>query len=261
MATMAAARFETLTPHVDWFTPDERTDRPALGAVHGTEGTLPVEGGASVAHLSEFLAELERLNRPPIVAIALTHWHWDHSFGSAAVAVPVIAQRETARELELQAGYDFSDEALDQRVEDGLELDFCRDMMKLEIPDRNELEIVLPTVVIDQTHTVDLGGVTAVIDHVGGDHAPDSCVIYVPEDGVRNLTARLDAYDVEVAIEGHGEEATDAEGFAARLDELRAAADLVEAYGTDAAEHAGGDAELVELAELVIAGQRLQTER
>ena len=284
MASMAAARFETLTPHVDWFTPDERTDRPALGAIHGTEGTLLVEGGASVAHLSEFLAELERLNRPPVVAIALTHWHWDHSFGSAAVSVPVIAQRETARELELQAGYDFSDEALDQRVEDGLELDFCRDMMKLEIPDRSDLEIVVPTVVVDQTHTVDLGGVTAVFDHVGGDHAPDSCVIYVPEDGViflgdclyerlhapvrhltidgvRNLTARLDAYEVEVAIEGHGEEATDAEGFAARLAELRAAADLVEAYGTDAAEHAGGDAELTELAELVIAGQRLQTER
>src|SRR5262245_39039266 len=106
---MPAARFETLTPHVDWFTPDDRTDRPALGAIHGTAGTLLVEGGASVAHLGAFVAELEAHGRPPVVAIALTHWHWDHSFGSAAVAAPVIGHRESTRELELQAGYEFTD--------------------------------------------------------------------------------------------------------------------------------------------------------
>ena len=46
-----AARFETLTDHVDRFTPDDRSDRPALGAIHGDSATLLVEGGASVAHL------------------------------------------------------------------------------------------------------------------------------------------------------------------------------------------------------------------
>ena len=46
-----AARFENLTEHVDRFTPDDRTDRPALGAVHGLSATLIVEGGASVEHL------------------------------------------------------------------------------------------------------------------------------------------------------------------------------------------------------------------
>ena len=50
-----AARFETLTAHVDRFTPDDRSDRPALGAIHGLSATLIVEGGASVEHLRWFL--------------------------------------------------------------------------------------------------------------------------------------------------------------------------------------------------------------
>lgn len=278
----SAARFETLTDHVDRFTPDDRSDRPALGAIHGDSATLLVEGGASVAHLGSFVAELAARGRPPVTAIALTHWHWDHSFGSAAVRVPVIAYADSAAELELQAGYDWSDAALDARVADGRELAFCRDMIKVEIPDRSDLEIVVPTVIVNDRHTVDVGGVTAVIEHVGGDHAPDSCVVYVPEDrvlflgdclyqrlhapqpqltiaGVRALTNKLSRFDVAVAVEGHDDDVADTTGFAARLAELRHAADLVEAGGADAVTAAGGDAELVELVEFLIVGERLAT--
>ena len=93
---MPDCAFEEITAHVDRFSPDDRTDRPALGAVHGEEGTLIVEGGASVSHLGACAAELAARGRPPVVRIALTHWHWDHSFGSAALAAPVIAHRDTA---------------------------------------------------------------------------------------------------------------------------------------------------------------------
>ena len=127
---MSDAVFETLSAHTDRFTPDDRSDRPALGAVHGDSGTLLVEGGASVTHLAAFAAELAARGRPPVTAIALTHWHWDHSFGSAAVDAPVIGHRQSAAELERQAGYDWSDAALDARVADGRELAFCRDMMR-----------------------------------------------------------------------------------------------------------------------------------
>ena len=275
-----AARFETLTAHVDRFTPDDRSDRPALGAIHGDSATLLVEGGASVAHLSSFVSELTARGRPPVAAIALTHWHWDHSFGSAAVRAPVIAHTDSAAELELQAGYDWSDAALDARVADGRELAFCRDMIRVELPDRSDLEIVAPSVTVNDRHTVNVGGVTAVIEHVGGDHAPDSCVVYVPEDrviflgdclyqrlhapvphltiaGVRALTKKLSRFDVAVAVEGHDDDVANTAEFAARLAELRRAADLVETDGDDAVAAAGGDAELAELVEFLIAGERL----
>jgi glyoxylase-like metal-dependent hydrolase (beta-lactamase superfamily II) len=276
---MSDSEFRTLSAHVDMFTPDERSDRPALGAVHGEHGMLLVEGGASTAHLVAFVAELERRGRPPVVGIVLTHWHWDHSFGSAAVDTPVIAHRLSAEALTRQAAFDWSDEALDARVAAGTELDFCRDMMKLEMPDRSRLRIVLPSVVVDEHHAVELGGATAVIDHVGGDHAPDSLAVYVPEDrviflgdclyqrlhapvehltvaGVRALTDRLARYDVAIAVEGHNDDVADAGGFAARLAALRSAADLVERYGDAAVAHAVGDEDVEEAVGFLLAGER-----
>ena len=176
--------FEELSPHVDRFTPDDRTDRPALGAVHGERGTLLVEGGASVAHLGAFAAELAARGRPPVVGIALTHWHWDHSFGSAAIAAPVIAHRDTAAALAVQAGYDWSDAALAERVRDGREIAFCAEFLRLELPDRSDLEIVVPTDTFAERRDIDLGGVEAALVHVGGDHAADSVAVHVPADGV-----------------------------------------------------------------------------
>ena len=74
---------------------------------------------------------------------------------------------------------------------------------------------------------------------------------------MRALTKKLSRFDVAVAVEGHDDDVADAAGFAARLAELRQAADLVEADGAGAVAHAGGDAELAELVEFLIVGERL----
>jgi glyoxylase-like metal-dependent hydrolase (beta-lactamase superfamily II) len=276
---MPPCRFEQLTDHVDRFTPDERTDRPNLGAVHGRGGTLLVDGGASPAHLAAFSGELERRRRPPVVAVALTHWHWDHSFGSAALDVPVVAHVETAREVAVQASYDWSDEALAARVEDGREIAFCADMIRLELPDRHDLRIVAPTETFADRWSLDLGDVQAVVEHVGGDHAADSCVVHVPQDGVlflgdclypclhapepyltaegvRALVARVAAYDAHLAVEGHADEIDDVAAHIARLAELEHAVALVERHGPDARLQAGADDDLAELVGLLLAGDR-----
>jgi glyoxylase-like metal-dependent hydrolase (beta-lactamase superfamily II) len=276
---VAESRFQQISEHVDWFTPDDRTDRPALGAVHGADETLLVEGGASVAHLSAFLAELASRGRPPVTAIALTHWHWDHSFGSAAVDAPVLAHRDTAAELAVQAGYDWSDDALDARVRDGREIAFCAEMIRLELPDRSSLRIVVPDRIFDAERRVDLGGAAAVIVHVGGDHSADSCVVHAPGDdvlflgdclyqqlhapeplltvaGVRALLDALQRFPVAAAVEGHGDEVLDAAAYADRLEELRHAADLVDARGRAALDDAAGDPELRELVEFLLVGEQ-----
>ena len=116
------------------------------------------------------------------------------------------------------------------------------------------------------------------IEHVGGDHAPDSCVVYVPDErvlflgdclyqrlhaprpyltirGVRGLTDRLAKFAVDVAVEGHADDVADAAGFAARLAELRLAADLVEAHGRGAVDRAGENSDLVETIEFLLVGE------
>jgi glyoxylase-like metal-dependent hydrolase (beta-lactamase superfamily II) len=270
--------FEEISAHVDRYTPDDRSDRPALGAIRGTRGTLVVDGGASVAHLGAFAAELAARGRPPVVGIVLTHWHWDHSFGSAAIDAPVIAHADTAAELAVQAAYDWSDDALDQRVRDGREIAFCAEFLRVELPDRSDLEIVLPSETFTGRHTVDLGGVRADIVHVGGDHAADSCAIHVPGDdvlflgdclyqrlyapeplltiaGVRALLDRVEPFPVAVAVEGHNDETADAAGFASRLAELRRAADLVEVEGAGAAALVAGDEDMAELVGFLLVGE------
>ena len=57
-------------------------------------------------------------------------------------------------------------------------------MIRVELPDRSDLRIVVPTDIVEGSRTFDLGGVTAVVQHVGGDHAPDSLVVYAVEDRV-----------------------------------------------------------------------------
>ena len=252
-----ASRLQRASEHVWWFTPDERTDRPALAVVAGATSSALLEVGATVAHTSSFLRAIEPLDLPPLRAAVLTHWHWDHAFGGAALDVPIISHRSTAAELAHQAALDWSDTALDARVEAGEEIAFCRDMIRMEIPDRTDLEIVLPQIVFDDHLELDLGAVHVVIDHVGGDHAADSCVFHVVEDdlvvlgdclyqrlyaaepfltaaSVRSLTSRIGAYGARLAIEGHDDTLLDAELLARRLSDLADAADRVERLGDDA---------------------------
>ena len=98
-----ASRLQRASEHVWWFTPDERTDRPALAVVAGATSSALLEVGASVAHTSSFLRAIEPLDLPPLRAAVLTHWHWDHAFGGAALDVPIISHRSTAAELAHQA--------------------------------------------------------------------------------------------------------------------------------------------------------------
>ncbi len=274
-----ACRFEEVSARVDRFTPDESTDRPVLGAVRGTAGTLLVESGASPGHLAAFVAELDAHGRPPIVGIALTHWHWDHSFGSAAVDAPVIASRGTAEGLAVQRSYAWDDAALEQRVRDGLELAFSLPHIRAELPVRDDLEIVLPTVVFDEAHAVDLGDVTVELRHVGGDHAADSVVAWVPDDrvlfvgdalyeclwgdppyltvaGTRALVDRLADLAPLHALEGHDENVADAAGWAARTAELTTACDLVSRRGAAAAAMTGDDEDLALTVGALLAGER-----
>jgi glyoxylase-like metal-dependent hydrolase (beta-lactamase superfamily II) len=250
-------RLERASEHVWWFTPDGRTDRPALAVVAGATSTALLEVGASVTHTASFLAALEPLGLPPLRAAVLTHWHWDHAFGGAALDVPIIAHRSTAKELAHQASLDWSDAALDARVEAGEEIAFCRDMIRIEIPDRTALQIVLPQIVFDDHLELDLGGVRVQVDHVGGDHAADSCVFWVVEDdlivlgdclyqrlyapepfltvaSVRALNRRIGAYGARLAIEGHDDTLLDAGALGRRLSGLDDAADRVERLGDDA---------------------------
>ena len=256
---MEACTVTRISSHVYWFSPDSRTDRPSLAAVVGVRHTLMLDAGNSPAHAAAFLRALESVEAQIPTYVVLTHWHWDHIFGADYLGLPVFAYRETARQMAIQAAYDWSDAALDQRVADGLEIAFCRDNIKLEMPDRRDLRIVEPDVVFgDAGLAFDLGGVTCRVVHVGGEHATDSCVIHIPEDKVLflgdclyadiyrpaycytpakllPLIDRVLSFDAEIYIEGHNPSIQSRNAILAYTGLLRRMGQLVDRLGDDEA--------------------------
>ncbi|WP_114165020.1 MBL fold metallo-hydrolase [Exiguobacterium sp. TNDT2] len=226
---------QTLKQHSDrfWYMdPVAETDRPILGAVVGDTHTFMIDAGNSEAHTHLFLDALtvQGIKRPTLVA--LTHWHWDHIFGLSALTDTVsIASTATKAGMERLLPYAWDDGSLAERVRDGREIAFCAEAIQLEYGAERSMRVVLPTVTFDDTLTLDLGGVHVILKHVGGDHAADAVVAYMPEEKVlflgdalyANLYAPtwrmtpgqtlrlldvLDQFDAEAYVWSHGQVVT-----------------------------------------------------
>jgi glyoxylase-like metal-dependent hydrolase (beta-lactamase superfamily II) len=194
------SQFQQISYHVYWMPPDE-PDRPSLCAVVGSEYTLMLDAGSSDAHARQFLDALAARGLRPPQFVALTHWHWDHVFGAAALGVPVIAQKGTASQLEALAAWDWSDAALDARVASGQQTAAGAAHIRQELPEPRAVRIAQASIAFKLGVTVSLGGVTCRVEHVGGDHAADSSVIYVEPDRVLFLGDCL--YDAVYAPKRH----------------------------------------------------------
>jgi len=179
---MNQQKLNQITTNVYWLAPDESTDRPILGAIAGKHGTLIVDAGNSPSHAKLLLDELSKVNITEPKFLALTHWHWDHIFGASAIHLPTFAHIETKRIIAEMAHLNWSDAALDRRVDEGIEIEFCRDMIKAELPDRIGLRIRPPDIAFMNQMEIDLGNIICQIAHVGGDHSPDSIIVYAREE-------------------------------------------------------------------------------
>jgi glyoxylase-like metal-dependent hydrolase (beta-lactamase superfamily II) len=250
--------FHHPTHHVYYLSPDETTDRPILGAVCGERATLMVDAGASPAHAGLFLAELVNLNIASPQYLTATHWHWDHIFGAAAINALFFAHEETQKKISLMARLDWNNEALDQRVAAGTEIAFCAEMIKKEYPGRRKILLRTPDLTFTDQLTFDLGGLSCHYVHVGGDHSPDSCVIYVPADRLVfisdclfsnsyinpphyrytmeklfPLIDRLLNFDAVIYLLGHDEEPVTREGLIEYTDRLKEIGECVANLGGD----------------------------
>jgi glyoxylase-like metal-dependent hydrolase (beta-lactamase superfamily II) len=247
-----------LTAHVAWTPPDAERDRPVLGAITGERRSLIVDTGASPAHARQLRNGLVELGAAEPGFAALTHYHWDHVFGGSALNVPIIAHVETRQRVQEMARLDWRDNALAARVAAGQEKAAYVENIKREMnnAERAALVIVAPEVVYSDGVEIDLGGLTARILHIGGDHTPDSSIIYCPEErvaflgdcfytgtraglscyttaGLFPLLDRLEALPVDYYVLGHDPDPWPREKFLHEAGNLRRTGELVAKTGPD----------------------------
>ncbi|MBT2690359.1 MBL fold metallo-hydrolase [Bacillus sp. ISL-47] len=168
-----------------WYqTPVSETDRPILGAVVGENRTLMIDAGNSEEHAAYFLSELARHDIPAPSMVVLTHWHWDHIFGLPALDMVSVSSSQTKAEMKKLIPFEWTDEALDDRVLMGVEIEFCASAIKKEFGIERNIRIKLPEVTFEKQLKINLGGITCQVQHVGGDHSADSVVIYIKEEKI-----------------------------------------------------------------------------
>jgi glyoxylase-like metal-dependent hydrolase (beta-lactamase superfamily II) len=220
--------------------------------VAGERRTLMLDAGSSEAHARLVLDGLEGEGVARPSAVVLTHSHWDHVFGAAALHAEVIAHTLTSEALDELAATDWSNEALDRRVADGLVSAQHAANVKEELPAPREVRIAPADIVFRDGLDIELGGASVRVRHVGGDHAADSCVMFVepdrvlflgdclydspdgrytPERALPLLDAVLD-FGAELYVEGHSETVIPSTELEALADKLRLAEKLVRESAT-----------------------------
>jgi glyoxylase-like metal-dependent hydrolase (beta-lactamase superfamily II) len=158
------------------------TDRPVLGYIKGDRYSLMVDAGNSAKHVELFHEALRQKGFSIPDYVAITHWHWDHTFGMYAVNGKVIASRLTNLQLKKVMKWEWSDDAMKQRLKTGEDIEFCDRCIRLEYPDRTKIKVRMADIEFENELALDLGGVHCELKRIGGTHSEDSVSIYVPEE-------------------------------------------------------------------------------
>lgn len=173
-----------LSKNVYYMQNDSHSDRPTLGYVKGDKFSIMIDTGNSPAHLELFYEGLKErgLEKPEIAVI--THWHWDHTYAICAFDGQVIANKLTNKKLENMKAWEWTEEAMKERLESGEEIEFCDEHIRIEYPDRSKIKVETADIIYDKKLSLDLGNINCDMELVGGPHEEDSSIVYIKEDKV-----------------------------------------------------------------------------
>lgn len=171
-----------LTNRIWYTTPEQATDRPVLGYIKGDKLSLAIDAGNSRKHVAEFVELLKQVGLKEADLVAITHWHWDHTFGMCAVNGRTIAGSKTNEELKKVMRWEWSEEAMAARLASGEDIEMCDTCIRVEYPDRSIIEVETADLVFDSKLVLDLGGITCELMQVDSPHSEDAVLAYVPEE-------------------------------------------------------------------------------
>lgn len=173
-----------LTDRIYYMPHNSETDRPILGYIKGDNYSLMVDAGNSKKHVDAFMDEISKLGLSYPNFIAITHSHWDHTYGLSSVNAVSIACKKTNEYLNEMSSWEWTDEAMDKRLKNGEDIEFCDTLIRREYPNRNEILVKTADIVYDEKLSLDLGNIRCELIKLESSHAEDCVVIYMPEEKI-----------------------------------------------------------------------------
>ncbi len=220
-------QLKKITPHIYYSEPEEKTDRPVLGYIVGDKRAVMVDAGNSKAHYLAYLKLLEENKLPLPEVCVITHWHWDHTFGIHALQQESLAHIKTNQKLREMSLWEWTDTAMNERLQQGIEISFADTCMREEYVNVNDIRVIPATTEIQDYTELGCGGITCQCIHLPSAHSDDSIVVYIPEEKVvfigdiygddlyhggkrdlektQKLHDELKKLDFETAVPGHSE--------------------------------------------------------
>ena len=240
--TLPAPRLQLIKQNVYVLPGDMRHVRPWIGVVVTAAGAVLIDSGNGPAHGRAVQRALESVGSPPVTHILLTHHHWDHVFGNCAFpGAVIIAHEETQRHLKVMAREPWSPAYVRAKAASHPKGEALARMMLDAVPDWDAFSAVPAAETFRHRYELRLGDTTFSVEHVGGQHEPDQCIVRVRPANVlflgdavyghgapdtwdyppliRSLEAFL-ARGADYYVEGHRSPA-DREQFATRIEQLR----------------------------------------
>lgn len=198
--------------------------QPNSGIIVGADGAVVVDSGYSAAAGRALLADVRRVTDQAIVAVIISHHHFDHAWGSEAFAGAEVIGHERARANMLAdpAGYLAQMTRFAHQPAGWYGIDEAELVRQFD-----ELALVPPTRTFAGRERLDLGGQLVELLHLGPGHTDGDTLVYLPEAGVLfggdlvcnhvmpnaadgnplhwpAILAEVEAMPVDVIVPGHG---------------------------------------------------------
>lgn len=183
-----------VTERIYYLINDRETDRPVLGYIKGDKYSLMVDAGNSKNHVEKFNKSTEELNLRAPDYVAITHWHWDHTYGMHGVTGKTIACQTTNEQLKVMSQWKWTDEAMKNRILKGEDIEFADTNIRKEYKTLEDIKVITADIVFKNDLEIDLGGLTVILKNVVSPHSEDSVIVYVPDEKVVFIG---DAYGVD----------------------------------------------------------------
>ncbi|RMF77977.1 MAG: MBL fold metallo-hydrolase [Chloroflexi bacterium] len=171
-----------------WIFPqDARRAEANVGVICTAHQTILVDAGNGPRHARRIALALMEIDAPPVSHLIYTHHHWDHTFGGMMFDVPAIAHESCFRLLQEMSRKPWSQTFLREEIFKNPLLTDSYNAIDRAIGEWRHFRIRLPTMSFSRYLQLYIDDMALECQHVGGQHAPDSIVVQVPQAGVMFL--------------------------------------------------------------------------